>query len=70
MKGITQHNHDKHRYLNALFKSVIDNEKCVRCEICIERCLVKAIKMKEFPTVEYEKWLGCGCVQLLVLKML
>lgn len=60
MKGITQFNHDKHRYMNALFKSVIDHEKCVKCEVCVERCPVKAIDMKEFPVIDFEKCLGCG----------
>ena len=60
MKGITTRGYDKHRYLNALFEAVIDEEECVGCEDCIERCPVGAIKVKDMAVVEREKCLGCG----------
>ncbi|MCJ7744714.1 MAG: 4Fe-4S binding protein [Actinobacteria bacterium] len=60
MKGITTRGYDKHRYLNALFEAVIDEEECVGCEDCIERCPVGAIKVKDVAVVEREKCLGCG----------
>jgi uncharacterized Fe-S center protein len=46
--------------MNALFKSVIDHERCVKCEVCVERCPVKAIDMKEYSMISYDKCLGCG----------
>jgi Pyruvate/2-oxoacid:ferredoxin oxidoreductase delta subunit len=60
MKGITIRGYDKHGYLNALFEAVIDEEGCVGCEDCIERCPVGAISVGDVATVEREKCLGCG----------
>ncbi|MFB0562248.1 MAG: ATP-binding protein [Candidatus Lokiarchaeia archaeon] len=60
MKGITKRGHDKHKYLNALFESIIDQEKCINCETCIDRCPVGAITMEDITTVNRDKCLGCG----------
>ena len=60
MKGITTRGYDKHRYLNALFEAVIDEEECVGCEDCVERCPVGAIDVEEAAVVDRDKCLGCG----------
>ncbi|MFX1453702.1 MAG: 4Fe-4S binding protein, partial [Promethearchaeota archaeon] len=60
MKGITKKGYDKHKYLNAMFESIIDQEKCIACESCVERCPVGAIGIEEFAIVNRDKCLGCG----------
>jgi len=60
MKGITQKGHDKHKYMNALYEAVIDEEACVGCEDCIDRCPVEAIVVEEIAVVDRQKCLGCG----------
>jgi len=63
MKGITKRGHDKHKYFNAMFEAVIDEEACIGCEDCVERCPVKAITVGETAVVDSQKCLGCGlCV--------
>jgi Pyruvate/2-oxoacid:ferredoxin oxidoreductase delta subunit len=60
MKGVTKHGLDKHKYLNALFEAVIDEEECTACEECVERCPVGAISMQETADVDRDRCLGCG----------
>jgi electron transport complex protein RnfB len=60
MKGITQKGHDKHRYLNALYEAQVDEERCIGCGDCIDRCPVKAIEGEEIALVDRDKCLGCG----------
>jgi len=60
MKGITQKGFDKHRYLNALFESIIDQELCSGCGNCVDRCPVDAIILDEFAVVNRDLCLGCG----------
>ena len=60
MKGITKFGHNKQGYMNALFESIIDQEKCSGCGTCIDRCPVDAITLEDFAIVDREKCLGCG----------
>ncbi|NVM29811.1 MAG: 4Fe-4S binding protein [Candidatus Helarchaeota archaeon] len=60
MKGITKMGHNKHKYLNAIFESIIDREKCSGCGSCIDRCPVGAIIIDDFAIVDRERCLGCG----------
>ncbi|MFX0135077.1 MAG: 4Fe-4S binding protein [Candidatus Hodarchaeota archaeon] len=60
MKGITKKGYDKQKYLNAMFESIIDQEKCIACETCVDRCPVVAIEMEQVAVVNRDKCLGCG----------
>ncbi len=60
MKGITKRGHDKHKYLNALFEAVVDEEVCTSCEECVARCPVGAVTVRDTAVVDREKCLGCG----------
>ena len=60
MKGITTRGHDKHKYLNALFEAVVDEEACTGCEECLERCPVGAITVSGSAVVARDLCLGCG----------
>lgn len=60
MKGITEKGHDKHKYMNALFEAIIDEDECIGCEDCIERCPVDAITVEDTALVDNDKCLGCG----------
>jgi len=60
MKGITKKGFDKHRYLNAIFESIIDQELCTSCGNCVDRCPVDAIILDEYAVVNRDLCLGCG----------
>ena len=60
MKGITKMGHNKHKYLNAIFESFVDREKCSGCGSCTDRCPVGAIIIDDFVIVDRERCLGCG----------
>ncbi len=60
MKGITKRGHNKHKYLNAMFEAVIDQDICIICESCIDRCPVGAITSTEGMRVDRDRCLGCG----------
>ena len=61
MKGITQKGFDKHKFMNAIFESLIDEDACIGCEECVEKCPVDAIAMEDdLAVVDRDKCLGCG----------
>ncbi|MBY8987687.1 MAG: 4Fe-4S binding protein [Candidatus Lokiarchaeota archaeon] len=60
MKGMTQFGQDKQKFMNALFESIIDEELCVACENCVDRCPVKAISIEDIALVNRDLCLGCG----------
>ncbi|MFX1393409.1 MAG: ATP-binding protein, partial [Promethearchaeota archaeon] len=60
MKGITKKGLDKHRFLNAMFESIIDQDLCIGCGNCVERCPVEAITLDDFAIVNRDLCLGCG----------
>jgi len=60
MKGMTQFGQDKQKFMNAVFESIIDEELCVACENCVERCPVKAITIENIAIVNRDLCLGCG----------
>ena len=60
MKGMTQYGLNKQKYMNAIFESTIDGDKCIACGNCVERCPVKAIALDEIAIVDRDLCLGCG----------
>ncbi len=61
MRGITQFGLDKHKFMNALFESIIEKDLCIGCNACVERCPVGAISLEEdFAVVDRNRCLGCG----------
>ncbi|GAG86420.1 unnamed protein product, partial [marine sediment metagenome] len=52
MKGMTQLGQDKQKFMNAIFESIIDEELCIACGNCVERCPVKAIIMEDVAIVD------------------
>jgi Pyruvate/2-oxoacid:ferredoxin oxidoreductase delta subunit len=60
MKGMTQLGHNKEKYMNALFESIIDEDLCIACGSCVDRCPVKAITLEDIAIVDRDLCLGCG----------
>lgn len=48
-------------YSPSRFQARVDEEACVGCGTCVDRCLFKAIAIKDdVSTIDYEKCYGCG----------
>ncbi len=60
MKGMTKFGHDKQKYMNAIFESIIDSVACIGCGSCLDRCPVKAITLDDHAVVNRDLCLGCG----------
>jgi ferredoxin len=60
MKGMTQFGQDKQKFMNAIFESIVDEEACITCGNCVERCPVEAITLEDIAIVDRDLCLGCG----------
>jgi ferredoxin len=60
LKGITKKGLDKHKFFNAMFESIIDEEVCIGCGTCVDRCPVRAITLDDIAVVSRDECLGCG----------
>ena len=60
LKAITKRGSYRQRHFNAIFEAMVDEVECTACEICLERCPVGAIEVKESAMVDRDKCLGCG----------
>ena len=60
LEGITKH-HLKHAVTTTNYIARLDQEECNGCEICVDHCQIKAIKMEgDYPVVDEESCIGCG----------
>jgi len=60
LQGITQQ-HLKHAVTTTHYLARLEQEECNGCEVCVDRCQIKAIKMDgDYPAVDEEFCLGCG----------
>ncbi|MBN2878770.1 MAG: 4Fe-4S binding protein [Clostridia bacterium] len=45
----------------ANYEAIVDDDKCIGCEVCVDRCQVSAIEMAEgLAKINRDKCLGCG----------
>jgi len=63
LNGITQQ-HLKHAVTTTNFIARLTEQECNGCEVCVDHCQIKAIRMEgDYPVVDEEFCLGCGvCV--------
>jgi len=60
LQGITQQ-HLKHALTTTNYIARLDPEECNGCEVCVDHCQIKAIRMEgDYPVVDQEYCLGCG----------
>ncbi len=60
LEGITKH-HIKRALATTNYIADVNQEECNGCEICVDHCQIKAIKMKgDYPVVDREACIGCG----------
>jgi len=60
LQGITQQ-HLKHAVTTTNYIARLEHEDCNGCEVCVDHCQIKAIKMEgDYPVVDKEFCLGCG----------
>jgi MinD superfamily P-loop ATPase len=60
LDGITHH-HVKHALATTNYIPRLNQEECNGCEICVDHCQIKAIRMEgDYPVVDEEFCLGCG----------
>jgi Pyruvate/2-oxoacid:ferredoxin oxidoreductase delta subunit len=60
LEGITKH-HLKHAVTTTNYIARPDLEECNGCEICVDHCQIKAIRMEgDYPVMDEEFCLGCG----------
>lgn len=60
LEGITKH-HLKHAVTTTNFIARPDLDECNGCEVCSDRCQIKAIRMEgDYPVVNEEFCIGCG----------
>ena len=59
-QGITLHKL-KHAVTTTNYIARVNLDECNGCEVCADRCQIKAIKMEgDYPVVDGESCLGCG----------
>lgn len=60
LQGITQQ-HLKHAVTTTNYIARLEHEDCNGCEICVDHCQIKAIRMEgDYPVVNEEICIGCG----------
>jgi len=60
LRGITEYGLE-HSVAAANYRSSVDAESCTGCELCVDRCQVKAITMRDgIAVVDARKCIGCG----------
>jgi len=59
LAGLTRLDNPK-AIARANYISIIDEELCVACETCIERCKFNAIMVDDIARVDADKCVGCG----------
>lgn len=51
-------------YVVSSYYAVLDHEKCIGCELCLERCQMDAVTMEDgIAVISHDRCIGCGlCV--------
>lgn len=51
------------RYANSNYFAAVDQDACVACGVCEERCQMDAVTIEEFSMIDLDRCIGCGlCV--------